>query len=178
MNSTSKKFVDPCNQKHDDDPKNSRKFERESDVILKAGTILNQPTITATQTGATFNLASVTLDTSHLFNSIIKLDFAADLVATAFIGTINFQIVKQCDSQFGENSSKIWTFSVTSGPVTATTPFTFFDFDGGNCCGECCTYTVVATVVALAGATGTVTVKTASFGLLAVENTNKSRCCC
>jgi hypothetical protein len=181
MNSLSKKFVDPCNKKNDDF-ETSRKFEKDSDVILKAGTILN-PTITipaATAVGTVFNLASVTLNTSDFRNSIIKLDFAANLVASAFVGFVAFKIVKQCDSQFQQSTGKVWTFgsSLTSpGLVTATT-FSFFEFDGGNCCEECCTYTVVATVVGTTPTAGTLAINPISFGLLAVENSNKSRCCC
>src|SRR5699024_8293852 len=127
----------------------------------------------ATVVGTTVTPTSLTLDTSCICNPCVKLEFTSNIIATAFIGSISFQVFKQCSNQFTP---------VPVGPsftyqrlveVTGSDTFSFFICDCDSCHNDCCTYTVVATVNAVT--VGVLNINNATLGAVAACKSNK--CC-
>ena len=66
----------------------------------------------ATVAGTTFNVATVTVDTKHFCSPCIQFEFSSNIITTAAILTLNFQIFKQCGNQLVPLPvGPIWTFS-------------------------------------------------------------------
>lgn len=99
----------------------------------------------ATIVGATFNLASLTLNTSCYCDPHIKLDFISNFVVpVTFTGTLNIQVFKQCRGDVAPRPiGPVWTYNALA--LLEASTFSFFVCDFDNCDNGCCTYTVVAT---------------------------------
>lgn len=96
--------------------------------------------------GTSFIVNTITLNTSTIRNSCIKIDFTSNMFASDFDETVNFQVFKRCYNQL-ICVGPVWMFSST---VSSTTTFSFFVFDY-DCNYDCsnnpyCTYVVVATI--------------------------------
>ncbi|GEM_PF-364546 len=123
-----------------------------------------------TLAGTAFPLTSVSIDTSKFKNACIDFTFASNLIATAAISSLSFQIFKQCKCQF--NSIPVgpaWTFSNLVTAVSVSDTFTFGVCDCDSCTNECCTYTVVATVTGVA-TVGVIAINNATLSALVVDN--------
>lgn len=156
MNSMSRKYYDPCKKD------NYRKEEEEKcPTIIKCSCPSSTPipAITLSE-GITGNvelpLASLTLDTSCICDPVIKLDFSTNYVVpigVLLLGSITLRVYKQCRNQ--EMRTPIGTAWALSGGLAGIEVFeasisSFSTCDTDTCGDECCTYTVVATVNAIA----------------------------
>lgn len=146
MNSMSRNhFDDDC-----DPCEKERKQKKVGPTIIKCGTPGAVNLSTGTATGNTFQVTTLALNTTHICDPCVKLEFASNLVASAtFTGTVNFQINKICRNQLTAMTiGPVWTFTIPA-PTNAAyaSTFSFFVCDCDSCFDECCTYTVVATFV-------------------------------
>lgn len=173
MNSMSKGYHDSCK-------KEKREEENHCPTIIKCGFPRSTtiPTTMATSTNRTFTVTSLTLDTSCLCDPTIKLEFASNIVIGGsgdFTGTINFQVLKQCRHQFTPVPvGPSWTFAEAGVENGTASTFSFFVCDGDSCFDECCTYTVVATVIS-SMTTAPINVNNATLGAIATCESNKCR---
>lgn len=168
MNSNSKPYYhDNC------DPCRRRAENPQPTTIVKCGTSGAATIPDATVVGTTLTPSSLALNTSCLCNPCIKLEFASNIVATAFTGTISFQVFKQCNNQFTP---------VPVGPsftyerlvaITESNTFTFFICDCDSCNNDCCTYTVVATVTGITA--GVLAINNATLSAIAAS---QPKSCC
>lgn len=143
--------------------------EKPSKALLKCGTPGAVTLPLATIAGTTFNVATVTVDTRKFCSPCIKFEFASNVQTTAAVLTLNFQIFKQCKNQLVPVPiGPIWTFQRLVA-VTSSDTFSFAVCDCDVCDGECCTYSVVATVAGVA-TVGVTTVSNATLIALVVEN--------
>jgi hypothetical protein len=145
-----------------------RKLKRRCNTtIVKCGCPSAITIPAATAAGTTFVVSSLALNTEGLHDPCVKLEFASNLVATAFTGTINFQVLKLCRGQFTPIPiGPVWTF--TGAALTGAETFTFFVCDCDSCFDECCNYTVTATVIGAATA-GTLAINNATLGAIAAS---------
>lgn len=158
-----KRREDDCCRKHKD-----------TEVLLKCGNPGSVTLPLATAAGTAFTLSNVTLNTAHLCNPCIKFEFASNIVTTAALLTLNFQIFKQCRNQFTPVPiGPIWTFS-RAVAITDANTFSFIVCDCDLCPEECCTYSVVATVAGVA-TVGVTSINNATLSALVVEN--NCHCC-
>ena len=66
----------------------------------------------ATIAGTNFTVATVTVDTKGFRKPCIKFEFASNIVTTAAVLSLNFQIFKQCKNQLVPIPvGPVWTFS-------------------------------------------------------------------
>ena len=127
----------------------------------------------ATIVGTTFTPTSLTLNTSNICNPCTKLEFTSNVVATAFLGSISFQVFKQCANQFTPVPvGPSFTYSRLLA-VTDSDTFTFFICDCDSCFHDCCTYTVVVTVNAVT--VGVLAINNATLG--AISTCQSNGCC-
>lgn len=177
MNSMSKKHFgcdDPCHKNHDDDCESSRKFHKETQVALKCGTPGSRTIASGVTLGVAIPITSLVVNTSCFCNPTVKLEFASNLVnAGAFVGTVNFQVNKICANQFTPTPIGS-TFTFTGVDAITSETFSFFVCDCGTCFNDCCTYTVVATPVAITD--GSLAVNNAELSALIVDNQNNCGC--
>ena len=146
MNSMSRGYYDPC--------KKEKKVEKECPTIIKCGNPSSTalPVVGIGLPTQELALASLTLDTSCLCDAKIKIDFTTNLVipiAALLLGPISIQIFKQCRNEF----TRVPIGSaVTVGPllVVGSQTVSFFTCDSDSCDNDCCTYTAVAMIPALA----------------------------
>ena len=123
----------------------------------------------ATIAGTNFTVATVTVDTKGYRKPCIKFEFASNIVTTAAVLSLNFQIFKQCKNQLVPIPvGPVWTFSRLVA-VTESDSFTFFVCDCDICDAECCTYSVVATVAGVA-TVGVTSINNATLGAIVVDN--------
>jgi hypothetical protein len=130
-----------------------KKVKEYSPSILKCSAFNSNVIATVpVDTPTPFTVATLTLNRCGLSNSKILLEFASNIIINeAFTGTIIFQVYKLCNNQVGPIPiGPAWVFSAT---ITETLPsvtetFSFFVCDSNCCNGECCIYTVVATITA------------------------------
>ncbi|MPW26709.1 DUF4489 domain-containing protein [Alkalibaculum sp. M08DMB] len=164
---------DPCRQQHFDPCKQKKQVDKSCPTIIKCGAAGAVTIPLATVVGTTFTPTSLSLNTDCICNPVVKLEFTSNIVATAFTGTISFQIFKQCTNQFTP---------VPIGPaftydrlvaITESDTFTFFVCDCDSCHNDCCTYTVVVTVNAVT--VGVLNINNATLGAIATCQT--SGCC-
>lgn len=153
-------------------------FDKDDDrckIIIKCGSLGSITIPDETPAGATFNVTSLTLDTSSLKNPCIKLEFASHVITDSFTGVISLQIFKLCKGQFLPiQVGPQWLFSRPNSS-SENTDFSFFVCDCCNTCfDECCTYTVVATVVG-APTEDNIHFTNATLAALAVED---EKACC
>ena len=125
-------------------------------------------TIGVLPVGSTFTVASLTINFEELCNSCVKLEFASNIIATAFTGTLNFQVFKLCKGQFAPVPvGPVWTYSRLVA-ITEGTTFSFFVCDCDSCFDDCCTYTVVVTVGV--PTVGALSINNATLGAIVTEN--------
>ena len=142
---------------------------RPNRTMLKCGTTgaVNLPL--ATLAGTTFNLSNVNVDTKNFKKPCIRFDFASNIVTTAAILSLNFQIFKQCKNQLVPIPvGPAWNYSRLVA-VTESNTFTFFVCDCDICDEGCCNYSVVATVVGVA-TIGVTAISNATISALVVDN--------
>lgn len=181
MNSMSKDYHNHCNS----NPCNSSPCKKEvkepksCPTIIKCGcpSSVTLPAIAITDLleSRTFNVGTVTVDNSCICNPITKLEFSSNIItAVALPITLNFQIFKLCRGQLNPTPvGPIWTYSRLIGVVEANT-FSFDVCDCNSCFDECCTYTVVATVIGLLAVGTSITNGT----LIATSTCGSSNSCC
>lgn len=127
----------------------------------------------ATVVSTTFTPASLTVDTSGIKDPCTRIDFTSNIVATAFTGSLSFQVFKQCANQFSPIPvGPAFSYSRLVA-VTDSDTFSFFICDCDGCFNECCTYTVVVTVNTVT--VGVLTINNATLG--AITTCQSSRCC-
>lgn len=123
----------------------------------------------ATLAGTTFNVATINLDTKNFDHPCIKFDFASNIVTTAAVLTLNFQILKQCGNQLVPLPvGPIWTFSRLVA-VTSSDSFSFTVCDCDSCREDCCNYSVIVTVVGVA-TVGVTSINNATLSAIVVDN--------
>lgn len=160
---------------------------RENKTILKCGTPGGVISITPnTLSGTTFNVSSLTLNTSCLCDPCVKLEFTSTIAysspTTIDSTVVTFQLFKICENQrnpipVGPQLAFSVPFTTLIIPPVApgfsgTSTFSFFVCDCDTCSHECCTYSLVATT-ATADATVTIT----NPRLSAIASDNNCRCC-
>ncbi|MCF0149130.1 MAG: DUF4489 domain-containing protein [Clostridium sp.] len=168
MNSMSRGYYESCG-------KEKRREEEKCPTIIKCGCPSSTTIPAATAAGTMFTLASLTLDTSCICDPSIKIDFASNPVLTGFVGTLNLRVFKQCRNQFAPVPvGPTWTIS-SGAAVTDARTFSFFICDSDSCDRDCCTYTVVATVVGAATA-GTIAINNSTLGAIATCRESCKEC--
>ncbi len=146
-----------------------RKHLKPNRTILKCGSQGGVTIPLATIAGAAFTLATVNVDTKALKNPCIKFEFASNIVTTAAVITLNFQVFKQCKGILTPIPvGPIWTFSRLVA-ITEANTFTFFVCDCDLCNDDCCTYSVVARVAGVA-TVGVTSINHASLSAIIVDN--------
>lgn len=171
MNSMSRGYYNddcnPCNP--------CKKEKKECPTIIKGGCPSSTTIPTGATAGTALTISSLTLNTSCLECPCARLEFASNIVTTAFTGTISFQVYKICEGQLNPNPIPVgspWIYSAAAA-ITSGSTFSFYIYDCDACYHNCCTYTVVATVT---GATvGTLSISNATLG--AIASCNQNRCC-
>lgn len=126
----------------DNDYDTCEKEKKHYPMIIKSG----PPSLTTIPggnvSGTSFTVGTITLNTSHLSNSCIKIDFTSNVFSTDFDETIIFQVFKNYNNlSFPVGPG--WTFSSTTSLATT---ISFFVCDCDYCNNQYCTYTVVATI--------------------------------
>ena len=128
----------------------------------------------ATIAGTTFNLTNVNVDTKFFTDPCIRFEFSSNIVTTAAVIALNFQVYKQCKNQLVPVPiGPVWTFSRLVA-VTESNTFSFQVCDCDNCDHECCNYSVVATVVGVA-TVGVTAINNATLSATVVDN--PASCC-
>jgi len=114
---------------------------------------------------------SITLNTSHLSNSCVKFNFTSNVYSiNAFIGTLKFQLFKQCNNQIGAISvGPQWTFS-REGLFDDISTFSFPICDCDICSSTECIYYVVVSPSSIGS--GTVVITNATLSAIAVDNSS------
>ena len=149
--------------------KRHRKQLKPNRTILKCGSQGGVTIPLATAAGAAFTLATVNVDTKDLKNPCIKLEFASNIMTTAAVLTLDFQVFKQCRGVLTPIPvGPIWTFSRLVA-VTESDSFSFFVCDCDLCNDDCCTYSVVARVAG-AATVGVTSINHASLSAIIVDN--------
>ncbi|NLU52119.1 MAG: DUF4489 domain-containing protein [Clostridiaceae bacterium] len=166
MNSMSKYYRDdPCKKEEQKCNFTAIKCGNPSSTTIPVGTVA----------GTTFTVASLTVNTNKIKNPTIKLEFASNIVTTAFVGTLTFQVFKVCNNQLTPIPvGPSWTYTETVAITDAST-FSFFICDCDTCFNDCCTYTVVATVGLLT--VGTIAINNATLGAI-IAGDSGSGCNC
>jgi hypothetical protein len=166
MNSNSRYYHDDDNDYCGKDKRDFRKEKKDPcPTIIKCGMPGAVTVPTGATVGTTFTPTSLTLNTSCLCNPCAKIEFTSNVITTGFIGSIRFQIFKQCLNQFSPVPvGPAFTFS-RAVAITDSDTFTFFICDCDSCFNDCCTYTVVVTVAAVT--TGTLAINNATLGAIA-----------
>jgi hypothetical protein len=193
MNSNSKCYddYDPCKKEkgyneYDSCSKREKEREREKEkererekekkvcpTIIKCGAPGAVTIPTATIVGTTFTPASLTLNTCGICNPCSKIEVTSNIIATAFTGTITFQVLKQCRNQFTPVPvGPSFTFSELVA-ITESSTFTFFICDCDSCDQDCCTYTLNVTVNAVT--VGILAINNVTLG--AITTCGQSHCC-
>lgn len=137
-----------------------KKEEEKFPTIIKCGcpSTVQLPVVTVGTSNVT--IASLTLNTSCICDPVIKLDFSSAFTSTVALvtGGISLQVFKQCSNQITPTPvGPTWpvvgllgTALLLAGAIYPS--FTICDSD--SCQNEdCCTYTVVATISGIVGAT-------------------------
>ena len=146
-----------------------KKYLRPNRTTLKCGSQGSVMLPLATMAGSTFTLATVNVDIKNYRKPCVKFEFASNIVTTAAVISLNFQIFKQCKGQLTPLPvGPIWTFSRMVA-ITESNTFTFFVCDCDICDDECCTYSVVATVAGVA-TVGVTAINNASLSAIIVDS--------
>ena len=117
----------------------------------------------STSVGTSFRITSLIIDSSHGRKSKIRFNFSSNLVTDAFIGTVNFQIFKQCPEQIVPIPvGSVWSYTnifISSEAIA----FSFKACD--EIYDECCAY-YVAVTIASAVTEGTISINNANLSTL------------
>jgi hypothetical protein len=164
-----------CNKGHEYECKCSCRFEQKPKALkpnrtcLKCGIPGSVTIPLATLAGTSFTVATVNVDTKRMNHPCIKFEFASNIVTTAAVITINFQIFKQCKNQLVPIPiGSIWTFSRLVA-ITDSNTFSFFVCDCDTTCDDCCSYSVVATIAGIA-TVGVTSINNASLAAIVVDD--------
>lgn len=181
MNSNSRYYQEDdceCRKEKEKEKRECKKKEseaKECPTIIKCSTPGSVTIPLATVIGTTFTTNALTLNTSNICNPCTKIEFTSNILATAFTGSITFQVFKQCTNQLTPipvgpsfNFSRIVA-------VTENSTFSFFVCDCDSCFNGCCTYTVVITVNAVT--VGVLTINNATLGAISTCQANSCNCC-
>lgn len=170
------------NPEHDNDCYPCNKLShKENKTILKCGTPGGAISIVPGMEGTTFNVSTLTLNTSCLCDPCVKLEFTSTLASSSAdilsSTVVNFQVFKLCDNQRNPipvGPQLVYSVPFPSPPAgfSGTSTFSFFVCDCDICPHECCTYSVVATT---ATTDASVTITNPRLSAIAVEN--NCRCC-
>lgn len=157
MNSWSKNNYEPCRkeERYEERYEHCKKEEiKKCETFVKCGCPSSTalPVVAVGLPTQEVALSSLTLDTSCICNPRIKIDFTTNLVvpiAALLLGGINIQVFKQCKNQLTRVPVGP---SFTVGPliVVGSQTVSFFVCDSDTCSDNCCTYTAVASIPALA----------------------------
>ena len=165
MNSMSRGYYETCGKE--------KVREEKCPTIIKCGcpSTVQLPVITTGTTNVT--VASLNLDTSCLCDPVISLSFSAAFTSVVALvtGGISLQVYKQCRNQISPTPiGPSWpvvglleTALLIGGPIYPS--FTICDTD--SCFNDCCTYTVVATITGIVGATVGAAFNNASLSAIA-----------
>lgn len=119
-------------------------------VLLKCGTPLTTTIPETAETGDTFPVASLNLDTDKFRAPCIRFTFAGNLLTAPGTVTLHFQIFRQCKYQAAAFPvGPVWTFSRLGTTAEESNLISFAVCDCDVCEDECCNYSVVATVETL-----------------------------
>lgn len=163
MNSMSK--YDPCKKEEQKCNLTTIKCGNSSSTVIPVGTAA----------GTQYTLATLTLNTHKFKDPTIKLEFASNIVTTAFVGTLTIQVFKVCNGQLTPMPvGPTWTYTETVA-VTDSSTFSFFICDCDTCPCDCCTYSVVATVGLLT--VGTIAINNATLGAIIASDSGSSCSC-
>ena len=159
--------------RNNDNYDNCKKEKKACPTIIKCSCPGSTTIPALTVISTAFPVTSLTLNTSRLEDPCTKLEFASNIIATAFTGSISFQAFKICRGQ----STPIpvgpsWTYSRLVA-ITESDTFSLFICDCDSCFDDCCTYTVVATVTAITA--GVLSINNATLGAISTCSSNK--CC-
>lgn len=151
--------------------------DRVSSTIIRCSTPSTVTIPALEDLGATFPTTSLNLRTPSRSCCCTRLDFTSNIVVpVGFLGTISFQIFKQCRNQLTPVPvGPAFTFSRTVALVIGeANTFSFFICDcDPNCDDETCTYSVVITNLSVI--TLGLTVNNAT--LSAISACNENTCC-
>lgn len=174
MNSNSKYIEDACrNDRRDSDGRNRRP---QTAINLKCSAPGSVTVPALAEMGATFTATSLTVNNTNFCNPCTKLEFTSNItVPVGFIGTLSFQIFKQCRNQFAPVPvGPAFIFSRTLALVIGESDtFSFFICDCDSCNDDCCTYSVVVTN--LSAITLGLTITNATLGAITA---NQGNTCC
>jgi hypothetical protein len=176
MNSNSRYIEDACRKdRRDFDDRNKK---QQAAVTLKCSSPGTVTVPILEEAGATFTPTSLTVNTANFCNPCTKLEFTSNInVPIGFIGTLSFQVFKQCRNQFTPVPvGPTFIFARTVALVVGESDtFSFFvcDCDCDSCNDECCTYSVIVTNVTALGLGLTITNAT----LAAITASQSTRCC-
>lgn len=147
MNSNSRYIQDACiDDRRDTDNRNKR--PQQAAVALKCSSPGSVTVPALAEPGSTFTATSLTAKNTNFCNPCTKLDFTSNItVPIGFIGTLSFQVFKQCRNQFSPVPvGPAFIFARTVALVVGeANTFSFFICDCDSCNDDCCTYTVVVT---------------------------------
>ena len=136
---------------------------------LKCGTPTQLTISNATIFGHTKDLTTITLDTKGLEKPAIKLDFTANIIGTALLASLEFQIFKLCKGEFNPIPvGAPWTYSRVA-EISEADAFSFYVCDCNSSCDDYCTYTVRVSTSSVK-TVGTISINNATLSALIVEN--------
>lgn len=165
--------MNSMSRNNDDYNNNCKKEKKACPTIIKCSSPGAATIPLATIVGTTFTVTSLNLNTSHLEDPCTKLEFASNIIATAFTGSLSFQVFKICRGQSTPVPvGPAWTYS-RAVAVTDSDTFSFFVCDCDSCFDDCCTYTAVVTVNAVT--VGVLSINNATLG--AISTCSSNRCC-
>lgn len=142
---------DYCGRIRDEDDNRNWKRRPLATTTLKCSTPSSVTIPVLAAPGSTFPTTSLSVRTPRNIACCTRLDFTSNIVVpVGFIGTLSFQIFKQCRNQLTPVPvGPAFTFARTLAVVVGeTNAFSFFICDCDFSCDdleECCTYSVVIT---------------------------------
>ncbi len=184
MNSNSRyledNYYEPCrkDRRDHDDRDRDRDKKNQTEVTLKCSSPGSVAIPVLADPGSTFTPTSLTVNTSKCCNPCTKLEFTSNItLPVGFVGTLSFQIFKQCRNQFTPVPvGPAFTFARTVALVVGeASTFSFFICDCDSCNDDCCTYSVVITNQTAIELGATIT--NATLSALTVCQVNKCNCC-
>lgn len=144
---------------------------RPNRTFLKCSTPITTNIPMTTESGTSFNLGNLNIDTRKFHNPCIKFEFSSNILTAAGSLTLKFQIFKQC--KFQPTSIPIgpeWIFSRLGSSVGENDSFTFPVCNcDSSCDDECCNYSVVVTIGSLETQSGII-INNATLSALVVDN--------
>jgi hypothetical protein len=150
---------------HNDDFKSISKTRRLKSAILKCGNSGSAVILAGSNTVTIFPI--ITINTSHLHNSCIKLNFTSNIISINLVGTVAFQLFRLCK---GEQQATMigppWTFTRAAAAIADIKTFSFFECDCDFCPSKECKYAVVA--IPVGTIVGNIVINNATLSAIAV----------